>query len=74
MCSGPLFSESVESMRIIKGPFHQYEGSTGHIETEVEFVLKDFKKFADLWDSWYKLTDKRRADFYSLAKGYGVCK
>lgn len=74
MCSGPTFSNCVESMKIVKGPHHQFEGMSGYIETEVEFVLKDLKRFSDLWESWYSLTDKRKLDLYGLAKGLGDCK
>ncbi len=74
MRSGPVFSDCVESMKIVKGPHHQYEGMAGYIETEAEFVLKDLVKFANLWDSWYTLTDKRKLDLYGLAKGLGDCK
>lgn len=74
MCSGPVFSECVDSLKILKGPLHQYEGMAGYIETEVEFVLRDLKRFADLWDSWYRLSDRRKLDLYGLAKGYGDCK
>jgi hypothetical protein len=61
-------------MKIAKGPYHDYEGMAGYIETEVEFVLKDLKQFADLWGSWDVLTDKRKLNLYGLAKGYGDCK
>lgn len=74
MCQGPIFSNCVESMRIVKGPYHNHEGMTGYIETEAEFVLKDLTKFAYLWDSWFSLSDKKRLDLYGLAKGYGDCK
>lgn len=74
MCSGPVFSNCVQSMKIVRGPCHDHEGVAGFIETEVEFVLKDLKRFADLWDSWYTLTDKKKIDLYGLAKGLGDCK
>jgi hypothetical protein len=74
MCSGPTFSDCVESMKIIRGPYHHSEGMAGYIETEVEFTLRDLSKFADLWDSWYTLTDKRKLDLYGLAKGLGDCR
>ena len=74
MCQGPIFSDCVQSMKIIDGPHHQSEGMAGYIETEVEFILKDISKFADLWDSWYTLTNKRKLDLYGLAKGLGDCK
>jgi hypothetical protein len=61
-------------MKIVRGPCHDHEGVAGFIETEVEFVLKDLKRFADLWDSWYTLTDKKKIDLYGLAKGLGDCK
>jgi hypothetical protein len=74
MCSGPSFNNAIEGMTITKGPFHQYEGMAGYIETEVEFKIRDLRKFTDLWESYYTLTDKRRLDLYGLAKGLGDCK
>lgn len=74
MCAGETFSNAVKEMAILKGPFHQYEGVAGYIETEVVFEIRDLKKFADLWDSYYSLSHKRRLDLYGLAKGLGDCK
>lgn len=74
MCSGPSFSAAVSKMNIIKGPYHDYEGIAGYIETEVEFEIKDLAKFTNLWESYYSLSDKRRMDLYGLAKGLGDCK
>jgi hypothetical protein len=74
MCSGPSFSNAIEGMTITKGPLHQYEGMAGYIETEVEFKIRDLRKFTDLWESYYALTDKRKLDVYGIAKGLGDCK
>lgn len=74
MCAGEVYSNSVKEMAITKGPLHQCEGMAGYIETEVVFEIRDLKKFADLWDSYYSLSDRRRLDLYGLAKGYGDCK
>ncbi len=61
-------------MAILKGPDHAHEGITGYIETEVVFEIRDLKRFADLWDSYYTLSDTRRLNLYGLAKGLGDCK
>lgn len=74
MCAGEVFSDSVKEMAILKGPFHKHEGIAGYIETEAVFEIRDLKKFANLWDSYYSLSDKRRLDLYGLAKGLGDCK
>lgn len=74
MCAGESYSNAVGKMTIIKGPQHQFEGMAGYIETEVEFELKDLERFSNLWNSYYKLSDKRRLDLYGLAKGLGDCK
>jgi hypothetical protein len=72
MCSGESYSSAVFSMQIIKGPFHASEGLAGYIETVVEFHLKDLAKFTELWESWFKLPDTQRNQFYSLARGWEV--
>ena len=74
MCAGELYSQSVSKMCIIKGPYHQYEGVAGYIETEVEFEIRDLEKFSRLWYSWYTLSDTKRLNLYGLAKGLGDCK
>ena len=74
MCAGPDFSACVSGMRIIKGPAHDHEGMLGYIETEVEFTVTDLAKLSRLLNSYYTLTDERKADLYSLAKGLGECK
>lgn len=74
MCSGETFSDAVSKMCIVKGPYHKNEGTAGYIETEVEFEIANLEKFTHLWYSWYHLTDKRRLELYSLAKGLGDCK
>lgn len=74
MCAGESYSNSVERMTIKKGPLHQYEGMAGYIETEVEFEIKDLRKFTDLWYSYYSLPDRRKLDLYGLAKGLGDCR
>jgi hypothetical protein len=73
MCVGPLFSEAVKKMSILKGPYHQYEGVAGYIETEVEFEINNLEKFTNIWNSWYHLSDTKR-NLYGLAKGLGDCK
>ena len=74
MCAGPRFSACVSGMRIVKGPAHDLEGMAGYIETEVEFTVTDLAKLSGLLDSYYTLTDERRAGLYGLAKGLGDCK
>lgn len=74
MCAGEQYSAAVKEMAITKGPEHKYEGIAGYIETEAVFEIRDLKKFANLWDSYYSLSDKRRLDLYGLAKGLGDCK
>lgn len=74
MCSGPLFSDAIESMQILEGPYHQFEGVAGYIETVVSFKIKDLSTFARLWESWYTLKDTQRTNLYGLAKGLGDCK
>lgn len=74
LCSGEAYSEAVSQMAITKGPYFEYEGASGYIETEVVFEIKDLKKFTDIWESWHSLTDVRKLNLYGLAKGYGDCK
>ena len=74
MCAGPSFSACVSGMRIVKVPAHDHEGMAGYIETEVEFTVTDLAKLSKLLDSYYTLTDERKADLYGLAKGLGDCK
>jgi len=74
MCAGELFSKAVSNMSIVKGPCYEHEGMAGYIETEVVFTIKDLKAFADLWYSWYTLSQTKRLNLYGLAKGYGDCK
>jgi hypothetical protein len=74
MCAGELYSQSVSKMCITKGPYHQYEGVAGYIETEVEFEIRDLEKFSRLWYTWYTLSDTKRINLYGLAKGLGDCK
>lgn len=74
MCAGPDFSACVSGMRIIKGPAHDHEGMLGYIETEVEFTVTDLAKLSGLLNSYYTLTDARKAGLYKLAKGIGDCK
>lgn len=74
MCAGPDFSACVSGMRIVNGPAHDHEGMLGYIETEVEFMVTDLVKFSRLIDSYYTLTDERKAGWHSLAKGLGDCK
>lgn len=74
MCAGELFSKAVRDMSIVKGPYFEHEGMAGYIETEVTFTIKDLKVFADLWDSWYTLSQTKKLNLYGLAKGRGDCK
>lgn len=74
MCAGETFSKAVSGMSIVKGPCYEHEGMAGYIETEVVFTIKDLKTFADLWDSWYSLSETGKLNLYGLAKGYGDCK
>lgn len=74
MCAGELYSNAVKAMAIVDGPHHKYEGVAGYIETTVLFEIRDLKVFANLWDSWYTLSDRRRSELYGLAKGLGDCK
>lgn len=74
MCAGELFSRAVSDMAIVKAPCFEHEGVSGYIETEVVFTIKDLKVFADLWYSWYTLSETKRLNLYGLAKGYGDCK
>lgn len=68
------FSACVSGMRIVRAPNHDHEGIAGYIETEVEFTVTDLAKLSGLLDSYYTLTDERRAGLYGLAKGLGDCK
>jgi len=74
MCAGEAYSQAVSQMAITSGPMFQYEGMAGYIETEVVFEIRDLKKFTDIWESWYDLSDARKLNLYGLAKGYGDCK
>lgn len=74
MCAGELYSKAVKSMCITKGPYHQYEGMDGYIETEVTFEIADLEVFTRLWNSYYSLSDTKRLNLYGLAKGLGDCK
>lgn len=74
MCAGPVYSNAVTSMKILRGPDHSGEGFNGYIETDVEFEIKDILVFANLWNSFYSLSDRRKLDLYGLAKGLGDCK
>lgn len=71
MFAGEAYSQAVSQMSITSGPHFEHEGVAGYIETEVVFEIKDLKKFTDIWESWYLLSDTRKLDLYSLAKGYG---
>ena len=73
-CSGPMFGEAVNSFCVKEGPYFQYEGVAGYIETVVEFDIRDLQKFTNIYESYNSLTDKRRAELYGLAKGLGDCK
>jgi hypothetical protein len=74
MCSGEAYSKAVSRMAILEGPHHQYEGMAGYIETKVEFEIRDITRFANLWESYYSLSDTKRLNLYGLAKGLGDCK
>jgi hypothetical protein len=74
MCAGPVFSECISNLNIIRNPNFAHEGMAGYIETEVEFTVTDLAKFANLYESYYTLSDKRKLELYGLAKGLGDCK
>ncbi len=74
MCGGEgTLGSAVRSIKISK-PNFQHEGIAGYIETDYEIEVADIVAFANLWNSWYSLPDKRRLDLYGLAKGLGDCK
>lgn len=74
LCAGEPYSQAVSQMSITRGPHFEHEGVVGYIETDVVFEIKDLRKFTDIWESWYLLSDTRKLNLYGLAKGYGDCK
>lgn len=71
LTAGRLFSEAVNSLKITSSPDFKAEGFNGFIETTVEIEIKDLKKFTDIWESYFSLTDAQRTNLYGLAKGLG---
>ena len=55
----------------MEGPDFDHEGLNGHIETTVEFEIKDLVVASRLIDSWYSLDSTQRINLYGLAKGLG---
>lgn len=70
MCSGETLQNAVHSVSF-KDPGFKHEGIAGYIETEYEIIIKDLEAFANLWNSYYSLSDKRKLDLYRLSKGLG---
>jgi hypothetical protein len=73
MCSGENLQQAASKVTF-KSPDFNGEGFNGYIETDYEIEIKDLKLFANIWNSWYSLTEKRRIELYGLAKGLGDCK
>ena len=73
MCSGEPLEHGVSSIKF-NSPAFTHEGVAGYIETKYEIEIKDLVKFAQIWNTWYSLPDKRRLHLYGLAKGLGDCK
>lgn len=71
--SGPKLSEAIHSVEYTT-PNYEHEGINGYLETNAIFDIKDIVKFAELFDSWYKLDSTIRTNLYSLAKKGRHCK
>lgn len=74
LSSGEKFSECTYSFNITKVPNFSAEGMAGYIECDVEFGIHSLSKFADLYDSWYKLPVETRDKIYYGLKHNGLCK
>jgi hypothetical protein len=74
MSAGEQYSKAVGKMTITRGPYHEFEGMAGYIETEAELEIKDLERFTNLWYSYYRLSDTKKLYAYGLAKGLGDCK
>lgn len=73
MCAGEPLQRAVSNISI-KHPRFDFEGMAGYIETDYTIDIKDLMAFANIWNAWYALSDKRRLELYGLAKGLGDCK
>lgn len=73
LCSGAPLSNAIKSIKFDKPAFDQ-EGVAGFIEVKYEIEILDIRAFANIWDTWYTLSDTRRLHLYGLAKGLGDAK
>jgi hypothetical protein len=71
--SGPKLSDAIHSVKYTS-PNYEHEGMAGYISTDVVFDVKDIVKFAELYDSWFKLDSTVRLSLYDLAKKGRHCK
>lgn len=67
MSCGPLLAECVSKFEFTT-PRFDYEGMAGYIETDITVEIKDLVRFADLYDSWYRLSSDTRTRLYTKAK------
>jgi hypothetical protein len=71
LTAGPEFGRAVQSFTVLRGPDFEHEGVAGYIETDVEFEIRDLRRFTNIWDAWSSQIETQKLNLYNLAKGLG---